>query len=211
MQLGDKLKAIRLRSGMTLVELSTEAGVSKSMLSRIERNDSAPDHHHAREDRRRTRRGRRRPLRRSRCRRGRPLHGPSPRPAEPETRSLDPPATAYGTIGSVSRSSAPDRAQEGDHALGRRLRDALPGHAAPHRVHLHHLPGERRLGRPLLARRRGVRRRRARDASGGSSATRSSSSKPATASTTPARSRTAGRTPATWRRRRSGRSRRLPS
>jgi transcriptional regulator with XRE-family HTH domain len=42
MQVGDRLKAIRLHSGMTLAELSRDAGVSKSMLSRIERNDSAP-------------------------------------------------------------------------------------------------------------------------------------------------------------------------
>lgn len=42
MELGDKLKAIRLRHGMTLAQLAGCAGVSKSMLSRIERNDSAP-------------------------------------------------------------------------------------------------------------------------------------------------------------------------
>jgi transcriptional regulator with XRE-family HTH domain len=42
MGLGDTLKAIRLRNGMTLAALSHEAGVSKSMLSRIERNDSTP-------------------------------------------------------------------------------------------------------------------------------------------------------------------------
>ena len=42
MQLGDKLKAIRLESRVTLVGLSKAAGVSKSMLSRIERNQSAP-------------------------------------------------------------------------------------------------------------------------------------------------------------------------
>jgi transcriptional regulator with XRE-family HTH domain len=42
MQLGDKLKATRLQKRMTLVAVSSDAGVSKSMLSRIERNDSAP-------------------------------------------------------------------------------------------------------------------------------------------------------------------------
>lgn len=42
MQVGDRLKAMRLQNGMTLVSLSKAAGVSKSMLSRIERNDSAP-------------------------------------------------------------------------------------------------------------------------------------------------------------------------
>jgi mannose-6-phosphate isomerase-like protein (cupin superfamily) len=42
MQLGDKLKAIRLNNGMTLAGLSARAGVSKSMLSRVERNDAAP-------------------------------------------------------------------------------------------------------------------------------------------------------------------------
>ena len=42
MRLGDKLKAIRLQSHVTLVGLSKAAGVSKSMLSRIERNQSAP-------------------------------------------------------------------------------------------------------------------------------------------------------------------------
>jgi transcriptional regulator with XRE-family HTH domain len=41
-QIGDKLKAVRLQNRMTLVELSGDAGVSKSMLSKIERNDSAP-------------------------------------------------------------------------------------------------------------------------------------------------------------------------
>jgi transcriptional regulator with XRE-family HTH domain/mannose-6-phosphate isomerase-like protein (cupin superfamily) len=42
MQIGDRLKASRLGAGMTLAVLAKEAGVSKSMLSRIERNDSAP-------------------------------------------------------------------------------------------------------------------------------------------------------------------------
>jgi len=42
MRLGDKLKAIRLQNHVTLVGLSKAAGVSKSMLSRIERNQSAP-------------------------------------------------------------------------------------------------------------------------------------------------------------------------
>lgn len=42
MRIGDKLKAIRLENQMTLVGLSRAAGVSKSMLSRIERNQSAP-------------------------------------------------------------------------------------------------------------------------------------------------------------------------
>jgi transcriptional regulator with XRE-family HTH domain len=42
MQIGDKLKAIRLQERITLAGLSTDAGVSTSMLSRIERNDSAP-------------------------------------------------------------------------------------------------------------------------------------------------------------------------
>ena len=42
MRLGDKLKAIRLQNHVTLVRLSKAAGVSKSMLSRIERNQSAP-------------------------------------------------------------------------------------------------------------------------------------------------------------------------
>ena len=42
MQLGDKVKAVRLQNGMTLMELSRDAEVSKSMLSNIERNRSAP-------------------------------------------------------------------------------------------------------------------------------------------------------------------------
>ena len=42
MGIGDRLRAIRLQNGLTLADLSTKAGVSKSMLSRIERNDSAP-------------------------------------------------------------------------------------------------------------------------------------------------------------------------
>jgi DNA-binding XRE family transcriptional regulator/mannose-6-phosphate isomerase-like protein (cupin superfamily) len=42
MRLGDKLKEIRLQNHVTLVGLSKAAGVSKSMLSRIERNQSAP-------------------------------------------------------------------------------------------------------------------------------------------------------------------------
>jgi len=42
MQIGDKLKAIRLQDHLTLAGLSRDAGVSRSMLSRIERNASAP-------------------------------------------------------------------------------------------------------------------------------------------------------------------------
>jgi transcriptional regulator with XRE-family HTH domain len=42
MQIGDKLKTLRLQKRMTLVELSEKAGVSKSLLSRIERNHSVP-------------------------------------------------------------------------------------------------------------------------------------------------------------------------
>jgi transcriptional regulator with XRE-family HTH domain len=42
MQLGDRLRTIRSTKGMTLAELSTGAGVSRSMLSRIERNEAAP-------------------------------------------------------------------------------------------------------------------------------------------------------------------------
>ena len=42
MQLGDKLKALRLRNGKTLAQVSAHARVSKSMLSRVERNDAAP-------------------------------------------------------------------------------------------------------------------------------------------------------------------------
>jgi transcriptional regulator with XRE-family HTH domain/mannose-6-phosphate isomerase-like protein (cupin superfamily) len=42
MKLGNRLKAIRSGEGMTLAELATSAGVSKSMLSRIERNEAAP-------------------------------------------------------------------------------------------------------------------------------------------------------------------------
>lgn len=42
MEIGERLRAIRLQNGLTLAGLSMEAGVSKSMLSRIERNDSAP-------------------------------------------------------------------------------------------------------------------------------------------------------------------------
>lgn len=42
MQLGDKVKAVRLQNGMTLMELSRDAKVSKSMLSNIERNRSTP-------------------------------------------------------------------------------------------------------------------------------------------------------------------------
>ena len=42
MQIGNRLKAIRLEKGMTLADLSRGAGVSKSMLSRIERDHSAP-------------------------------------------------------------------------------------------------------------------------------------------------------------------------
>lgn len=40
--LGDKLKRIRLQNGMTLARLSADAGVSKSMLSRVERNEATP-------------------------------------------------------------------------------------------------------------------------------------------------------------------------
>ena len=42
MQLADRLKDLRLQNRMTLVELSRKAGVSKSLLSRIERNHSVP-------------------------------------------------------------------------------------------------------------------------------------------------------------------------
>jgi mannose-6-phosphate isomerase-like protein (cupin superfamily)/DNA-binding XRE family transcriptional regulator len=42
MQIGDKLRSLRLQRHLTLAELSQAAGVSKSMLSRIERDDSAP-------------------------------------------------------------------------------------------------------------------------------------------------------------------------
>ena len=42
MQIGDKLRSLRLKRHLTLAELSQAAGVSKSMLSRIERDDSAP-------------------------------------------------------------------------------------------------------------------------------------------------------------------------
>ena len=42
MQIGEKLKAIRFQNRMTLVELSRRAGVSKSLLSRIECNRSVP-------------------------------------------------------------------------------------------------------------------------------------------------------------------------
>jgi transcriptional regulator with XRE-family HTH domain len=42
MALGDRLKGLRLHQGMTLAALASDAGVSKSMLSRIERNDSSP-------------------------------------------------------------------------------------------------------------------------------------------------------------------------
>jgi len=42
MQLGDKVKAIRLQKGVTLAGLAADSGVSKSMLSRIERNQAAP-------------------------------------------------------------------------------------------------------------------------------------------------------------------------
>jgi len=42
MELGARLKAIRSKRGMTLAELSTAAGVSKSMLSRVERSEAAP-------------------------------------------------------------------------------------------------------------------------------------------------------------------------
>lgn len=41
-QIGDKLRAIRLQNRITLVRLSEEAGVSKSLLSKIERNHSVP-------------------------------------------------------------------------------------------------------------------------------------------------------------------------
>jgi transcriptional regulator with XRE-family HTH domain len=42
MQIGDNLRSLRLQRHLTLAELSQSAGVSKSMLSRIERDDSAP-------------------------------------------------------------------------------------------------------------------------------------------------------------------------
>jgi transcriptional regulator with XRE-family HTH domain len=42
MQIGDKLKALRFQNRTTLVELSRKAGVSKSLLSRIERGHSVP-------------------------------------------------------------------------------------------------------------------------------------------------------------------------
>lgn len=42
MELGEKLKALRLRDHMTLVELSRRSGVSKSLLSRIESGRSVP-------------------------------------------------------------------------------------------------------------------------------------------------------------------------
>lgn len=42
MQIGDKLRAVRLQRHLTLAGLSKDAGVSKSMLSNIERNLSAP-------------------------------------------------------------------------------------------------------------------------------------------------------------------------
>jgi transcriptional regulator with XRE-family HTH domain len=41
-QMGAKLKAFRQQNRMTLVELSTKSGVSKSLLSRIERGHSVP-------------------------------------------------------------------------------------------------------------------------------------------------------------------------
>jgi transcriptional regulator with XRE-family HTH domain len=42
MELREKLKNLRLQSGMTLIELSRQSGVSKSLLSRIERGQSVP-------------------------------------------------------------------------------------------------------------------------------------------------------------------------
>jgi transcriptional regulator with XRE-family HTH domain len=42
MQFADKLKAFRLQNRMTLIELSNKSGVSKSLLSRIERGHSVP-------------------------------------------------------------------------------------------------------------------------------------------------------------------------
>lgn len=42
MQIGDKLKAFRLQNHMTLVKLSEKSGVSKSLLSKIERDRSVP-------------------------------------------------------------------------------------------------------------------------------------------------------------------------
>ena len=42
MRLGERLKAIRLERRMTLATLSAGSGVSKSMLSKIERDDAAP-------------------------------------------------------------------------------------------------------------------------------------------------------------------------
>jgi len=42
MQIGRRLKTIRLARGVTLAALSRDAGVSRSMLSKIERDESAP-------------------------------------------------------------------------------------------------------------------------------------------------------------------------
>jgi transcriptional regulator with XRE-family HTH domain len=42
MKLGDKLKTIRLEKSMTLEKVSQKSGVSKSLLSQIERNISVP-------------------------------------------------------------------------------------------------------------------------------------------------------------------------
>jgi mannose-6-phosphate isomerase-like protein (cupin superfamily)/DNA-binding XRE family transcriptional regulator len=42
MELGEKLKFLRLQNHFTLVELAEKSGVSKSLLSRIERNRSVP-------------------------------------------------------------------------------------------------------------------------------------------------------------------------
>lgn len=42
MELGDKLRDTRLQKKMTLVELSSRSGVSKSLLSQIERNITIP-------------------------------------------------------------------------------------------------------------------------------------------------------------------------
>ncbi len=42
MELGEKLKTLRLQNRLTLVELAEKSGVSKSLLSRIERGRSVP-------------------------------------------------------------------------------------------------------------------------------------------------------------------------
>ena len=42
MELGEKLKTLRLQDRLTLVELAEKSGVSKSLLSRIEQGRSVP-------------------------------------------------------------------------------------------------------------------------------------------------------------------------